>query len=48
LFLAWFDSRIEEPSGAYLGVGGGGVDWVASHTPFEEAKNKLKKIVWQK
>lgn len=41
MFLAWFDSRIEEPSGADLGLGGG-LDWVASHPPFEEAK-KIEK-----
>lgn len=42
MFLAWFDSRIEEPSGADLGLGGGRLDWVDSHPPFEEAK-KIEK-----
>lgn len=47
LFLAWFDSRIEEPSGADLGLGAGGwIGWLA--TPLLKKRKKLKKIAWQK
>ena len=46
MFLAWFDSRIEEPSGADLGLGGGGEGWIGwIANPLLKKRKKWKKLL---